>query len=251
MKRLIVVLAHPRTGSSLLMQTLRLLNLGIIGLFERRDLPQQANPKGYYEDKYILNKGLTNGTIERIERDDSEILAVKIALRGMIKSDRANQWQYLQEKHATILVPIRPPLESAVSSLVFTRQCDEVTRFKFITTFLRGYQLQYKALSKILLKEVLELLPNTFTIDYHAAQHTPEKYIQSIIDNAGLIVSKSQFKNALDNIDPELYRYNQDSFENNIKEWHRKIGSDLFYNILSTEQNPWQVINDTSLFGAD
>ncbi|MBE0650711.1 MAG: hypothetical protein IH595_07695 [Bacteroidales bacterium] len=249
MKKLIVVLAHPRTGSSLLMQTLRFLNVGILGRFEREDLPQQANPKGYYEDREILGKGLTDWAIERIEQDHNEILAVKIALTGMMRDDRSHQWQYLRKKRATILVTIRPPLESAVSRMVFTNLPDEITRFKLITTFLRNYQLQYKALSKKLLTEVTELLPKTFTINYHTAQHIPDKYIQSIIDSAGLTVSKSQVKDAINNIDPKLYRYNQDSFENNVKEWHRKIGSESYYNILSTQKNPWQIINDSPLYG--
>ena len=57
MKKLIIVLSHQRTGSSLLMQTLKHLNIGIIGEFERSDLPQKANPNGYYEDVDILSKG--------------------------------------------------------------------------------------------------------------------------------------------------------------------------------------------------
>ena len=243
MRKLIIVLAHPRTGSALLMQTLRLLNVGIIGQFERRDLPQQANPKGYYEDWDILMKGLTDQAIEIIEQNKSEMVAVKTALAGMVKDDYANQWQYLQEKRATLFVSIRPPLESAVSNLVFNSQHDEITRFREITIFLRNYQLQHKALSELLLKKVPELLPNTFTVDYHTALNNPRKYVQSIIDRAGLTVSKSQFEDALNNIDRALYRYNQEIVEDKVKKWHRKIGADSFYNILSTKKNPWQIIN--------
>ncbi len=248
MKKLIVILAHPRTGSSLLMQTLRLLNVGIIGESERKDLPLQANPKGYYEDKKILSNGLISQVIEKIEQNENEIIAVKIALKGMTEDNRANQWQYLQKKCATILVPIRPPLESALSNLVFFRKQDnEIIRFMQITTFLRNYQIHYRKLSEIFVKKIPELLPMVFTIDYSMAQNNPLEYVQRIIDMAGLIVSQSQFNDALKNIDPELYRFNQDSFEDRVKKWNQKIGTDLFYHILSTEKNPWQVINDFSI----
>ena len=243
MKRLIIVLAHPRTGSSLVMQTLKFFNVGIIGQFERNDLPQEANPKGYYEDKYILNKGLTDLVIDKIEQNEYEIVAVKIALEGMIKDDHGNQWQYLQKRRATILVPIRPPLESAVSNLVFTNTQHEIIRFMKITTFLRNYQLQHKTLSEILLTKVPELLPRTFTIDYHTSLNNPQKYVENIANRAGLTVSKSQFEAALKNIDRALYRYNQEIVEDKVKKWHRKIGADSFYNVLSTKKNPWQIIN--------
>lgn len=247
MKKLIIILAHPRTGSSLLMQTLRLLNIGIVGEPERKDLPFQANPKGYYEDKNILSNGLTSQAIEEIEQNESEIVAVKISLKGMTGDNRANQWQYLQKKYATIVVPIRPPLESALSNLVFARnRHDEIIRFRQITTFLRNYQIHYKKLSEIFVKRIPELLPDTFTIDYFMAQSDPPKYVQRIIDKAGLRVSQSQFNDALNNIDPELYRFNQHSFEDRVKKWNHKIGTDRFYDILSTEKNPWQIINDFS-----
>ena len=244
MKKLITILAHPRTGSSLLMQTLRLLNVSIIGEAERKDLPVQANPKGYYEDRNILSNGLTKQAIEKIEQNESEIVAVKISLKGMIKDDRADQWQYLQKNRATILVSIRPPLESALSKLTFFRnQPDEITRFRQVTTFLRNYQLQHKTLSEILLTKVPELLPRTFTIDYHTSLNNPQKYVENITNRAGLTVSKSQFEAALKNIDRALYRYNQEIVEDKVKKWHRKIGADSFYNILSTKKNPWQIIN--------
>ncbi len=81
MKKLIIVLAHPRTGSSLVMQTLKFLNVGIIGQFERNDLPQEANPKGYYEAKYILNKGLTDLVIEKLNKMNTKLLRLKLHLR--------------------------------------------------------------------------------------------------------------------------------------------------------------------------
>ena len=126
----------------------------------------------------------------------------------------------------------------------FKNRHDEIICFRQITTFLRNYQIHYKKRSEIFIEKIPELLPNSFTIDYSMAQRNPLEYVQRIIDMAGLIVSQSQFNGALRNIDPELYRYNQDSFEGRVKRWNSKIGTDRFYTILSTEKNPWQVIND-------
>lgn len=243
MKKLIIVLAHPRTGSSLLMQTLKLLNVAVIGQFERNDLPQHANPKGYFEDMHILSKGITEETIEKIEQSESEIVAFKIALAVMVEDKRVSHWQYLKEKQATILVPIRPPLESAVSNLVFNRNNNDLVHFRRITSFLRNYCLQYKSLSDILLSTVPQLLSNCFMINYHQALNNPQKYMQSIIDVVGLTVSESKFNDALKNIDSKLYRYNQSLLEEYVKNWNRIIGADRIYNILSTQKKPWEIIN--------
>ena len=247
MQKLIIVLAHPRTGSSLLMQTLKLLNVEIIGRFERKDLPQQANPRGYYEDCHILRKGLTDRAIEKIEKNKAGTIAVKVALRWMIEEDRLNQWQYMQAKNAVILVPIRPPLESALSRMVFRTSYDKIIRFTMITSFLRDYQLHFKALSRLLLTKVPELLPNIHIVKYSIACDNPQRYINDITDISSLIVSEVQFNNALGNIDPALYTYNQTFFEEDLLEWNRKIGADIFYDILSTQKNPWRLIDDLYL----
>ena len=168
----------------------------------------------------------------------------KIALNGMVKNSRLEHWQYLQKKRAAILVTIRPPLESAVSSLVFNRKNDELVHFKQITTYLRSYFLNYKALSEILLSKVPELMSNIFIVNYHMALNNPQKYVKRIVERAGLVVSKSQFQNAMENIDQDLYRYNQDFFEDNFKNWNRIIGADQIYNILLKQRNPWVAIND-------
>ena len=243
MKKLIIVLAHQRTGSSLLMQTLRLLGVGVIGQFERKNLPQQANPKGYYEEKDILCKGITDVTIEQINHNRDETLALKVALQNFINDNRESQWYYLKEKQATILVTIRPPLESAVSRLVFNNKQDEVSQFRWITTFLRNYRLHYQTLSKILVSRVPELIPGTYTIDYHQALNNPQKYVQGIIDKLELTVSKSQVDNAFKNIDSTLYRFKQESFNKDFIEWNQKLGADQYYDILSTQKNPWKTIN--------
>lgn len=244
MKKLIIVLAHPRTGSSMLMQTLRLLNVKVIGQFEREDLPQHANPKGYYEDKKILKKGLTLEAIDKIEKNESETLAVKIALSGMIQEDRVGQWRYMAEKGAIVFMPIRSPLEIASSRMVFKASYDNITRFVMISSFLRDYPLHLKSLAKIFLTETPELLSNIHTINHQTAYHKPSQYIQKIIDVAQLSVTEKAVSNALKNIDPSLYRYKQDSFDDELWQWYRNSGTKPFYDTLLTQENPWKIIND-------
>lgn len=247
MKKLIIVLAHPRTGSSLLMQTLRQLGIEVIGEFERSDLPREANPKGYFEDRHALNKGLTNETINKIENCNNEVVALKIALRKMVINNREDQWQYLLDKQTIILMPIRPPLESAVSNLVFNNETNEIMHFKKITTYLLNYRLEYKKLAETMLNNVPELIPNTLIVDYHLAHDNPQLYIQNIVKMIGISVTEIQFNNANSNIDPGLYRHKQQTFKENIWEWHRKIGADQIYNLLLKFNNPWKEINDLQL----
>lgn len=229
------------------MQTLRLLGAGIIGRFEREDLPHEANPRGYYEDREILGHGLTEYAISAIEAFDGDAVAVKIALDAMIQRDRIDQWRYLVEKQAIILITARHPLEIALSKQVFDAPKTGMARFVQITSFLRDYQLQFKALAEILVTRVPELLSNLHIVMHRLAYDDPQGYIEVFDEILGAGISTERKTAARRNIDPSLYRYRLDSVEDEIKEWHSRIGASSVYDALAGLKNPWPVIHAMEL----
>jgi len=241
-KQLIIVLAHPRTGSSMLMQTLRLLGVEIIGEFERKDLPQEANPRGYFEDVEILSKGLTEYAIEKIASRTGDALATKIALSQMTKSDSICQWQYLQRIQAKILIPTRNPLEIALSRQVFKCPENKINQFAQVTFFLRKYQLEFKKLAEIFITMVPGLLSNIYLIPYSLAFDDAERYVNKISAILSNDVSEEQKIAARNNIDSSLYRYRFSDFTDEEKAWHRKLGASLVYDALSVQDDPWSAI---------
>ena len=240
--QLIIVLAHPRTGSSMLMQTLSQLGVEIIGEFERKDLPQEANPRGYFEDLEVLSKGLTEYALKKIASRTGEILATKIALSHMTKNDRIHQWQYLQRIQAKILIPIRNPLEIALSRQVFRDIDNKIDRFTQATFFLRKYQLEFKELAEIFITLVPGLLSNIYLIPYSLAFDDAEKYVDKISASFSKNVSDEQKIAAQNNIDSALYRYKFSDFSADEKAWHRKLGASHIYDALSVQDDPWSTI---------
>lgn len=241
--KLVIVLAHPRTGSSLLMQTLKLLGAEVVGSLMREDLPPEANPRGYFEDKHLLSEGMTEAHIGKIELIQGECLAAKVALAGMLKSKRLDQWRYWQERGATILVPVRHPLETALSRTVFNPVKEADKRFIFITKFLWKYSREFSDLARILIEEVPLLLPNIYVVPYDWARHEPVNYIERVAAMAGIVPDAKKKVAALTNIDPSLYRYRLDDFDSEYRAWDKKIGASKTFEILLGETQPWQLLS--------
>ena len=115
MRKTIIVLAYARTGSSLMMQTLKILGIPVIGKVERPDLPQDSNPKGYYEDRAILIQGIDSHLLKK-KQVSLEGTAVKLALKKMVREERDDQWKTMERLNAGIIIPIRKPIESVISA---------------------------------------------------------------------------------------------------------------------------------------
>ena len=141
MKDLTVVLALPRTGSSLIMQTLKILGKNVIGDKYRDDLPVSANPKGYYEYKELLSQGLISRITETLG-DRLEGSAVKIAATSMLLPVRGRQWKELEKNSACMFITYRHPLEIAVSHQQFyKRELLPKENFLDILSFLYKFSL--------------------------------------------------------------------------------------------------------------
>jgi len=249
MKKKIIVLAHPRTGSSLLMQTLKILGLPVVGSFKRPDLPQEANPRGYYEDREILNKGINFNLLKK-KQINLNGAAVKLALKPMVRQERKEQWKKLEQNDAKIFITTRKPIESVLSFNTFNKS-NEKTKdfFIFVTHNMNNYIKDYKLLTEILLTQTPSLIPNIKFIDFNMAIFQAEKYARTVAGFLNMQPAEVSIKEAVNNIEPSLYRYQSDKFPDKYWDWYKKLKLDIVYDIQTKYEGMevWRRIQDLTL----
>lgn len=201
----VIVLTHPRTGSSLVMQTLRLLGVPVIGSVEHSHLPASANPKGYFEDHELLRYGLHAPALIR-QPAMLRGRAVKVALHPMVKRSSIEEWTALATSNAALLVPIRTPAEWLASSAALL--CADGTaarRSTFFHTWVRNYFLDVGYLAARAGGEGFARVA-PICIDYRQAVSDPAAYVETIATAVRLRPTSGQVAQAIANIDRGLYR---------------------------------------------
>lgn len=238
-----IVLAHPRTGSSLIMQTFAILGMPWIGSFEREDLGPEPNPQGYFEDRELLNYGFTPEVWARLRNCAGH--AAKIAFIGMVKPERNAQWQRLAAEGATLIIPFRHPLESAYSNRIFAAHGQP---FLQTTTFLFKYHRSYVALANLLTGPFRDLAERTITVPYQLHLDNPEGFVELLRKHAGLPKSPSRQAKAIANIRPELYRYRWDELPPEALSWYERMPARDVYEALCVKRGAelWEHIASLS-----
>ncbi|BBE72219.1 sulfotransferase family protein [Oharaeibacter diazotrophicus] len=244
-----IVLAHPRTGSSLLMQTLALLGMPWIGRVRRDDLGEDANPRGYYEDPEVLARGLTVGEVARVGPVDGR--AVKIGLANMTAPGRIGQWRAWEAGGARILVPFRHPLESAVSQRAFTpRMAEPRALFEAVTAFLYGHARDHAALASILTREVPALAERTTPIAYTRHLEDPAGFVEDVRRHAGLPADPARQAAAVANVEAALHRVEAAALPDEQREWYERSPARAVHERLCADARPWDGIAAAAAAGA-
>lgn len=241
MKERVFVLAHPRTGSSLLMQSFKILGLNVLGDRNRNDLPNKANPKGYFEDKAMLFKGLTEENIFKIENTKESSVVIKFSLESFLDNLSKDGLDYLKSTTPIIIIPIRRPIESALSNYVFVKDT-KFNKFAVASTFLYKYRSHYKTLSDIIVNTLPELESKIHFVDYSLPIASPTKYIDTLLGFIPDQPGQEDKTKAINNIDSELYRYNLENFEKETLDWENRLEAKLIYDILVESKHPFQDI---------
>lgn len=238
MKGACVVLAHPRTGSSLLMQTLAILGMPWVGAHHREDLPVGANPKGYLEDRRLLRDGLTPENIARFGPLDGQ--AMKLSLSFMLLPDRLEQWKALETNGACLFVPFRHPLESAVSQGCFvSRMINARDFFVEVTRFLYNYAQDYRMLAERLVRDAPGLLPRTKLLPHSLHIDDPRGFVEAVRAHAGIAVERVSMARAAVNIEDTLYRFRAAAMPDEHRSWYERLPARGVYETLRSSPRPW------------
>lgn len=200
------MLTHPRTGSSLLMQTLRLLGADVSGEAERPGLPTDANPRGYYENVPVLLHGLRAAPLAT----QPALLrgrAFKLSLSALVARRDADEWRRLRQPGIALLLPVRSPVESLRSQQVLLLKPEEQARRSLHhLASVRQQVLAYAALAQWIAAPEFQRPPPA-VIDYPLALADPAAYVARVARSAGLQPTAEQRDAAAANIDRTLHRF--------------------------------------------
>jgi len=248
----IVVLAMPRTGSSLLMQTLRLLGVPIIGERWRRDTPRSANPRGFFVDPDLLARGLHSVNRERLG-DSLWHAAWKIGHHRLVMQPEPGEWKRLVDSRATLLVPMRHPLESALSWRPLSlgqsdlAEPDGPDGFISVTRYLiRGLRLYVERqfrLAERLTEEASALADRCRFVPYELHRQ-PRLYVDLVCQNAGLTAEPELIEQAVANVTPNLYRYRASDFPDVWLRLYERLPARSVFELVSHPDvpDPWQAL---------
>lgn len=234
----IVVLTHPRTGSSLLMQTLRLLGADVCGEAERPGLPADANPRGYYEHVPVLIHGLRAAVLA----DNPTLLrgrAFKLSLAPLVGRADPEEWRFLRQPGVTLLLPIRSPTESLRSQQVLLLQPKEQARRSLHhLASVRQHVLAYSALARWVTAPDFSRPPPA-VVDYPLALADPAAYADRIARAAGLHPSDAQRAAAAANVDRTLHRFTTARVQSEQSSSRAEILEEVYQLLRRDEPDTW------------
>lgn len=218
---MITVTGVGRSGTSLMMQTLKLLGASVMGdeyLKEARTkfggVHEWANPKGFYEVPNTVLFGLQEKDIE-VVRDS----CIKLTINALISSFyRSDSLRCLVED-SKIIWCIRNPLESSVSRKTLTHKLGTSKGVQLPWNKSADAKTIYTKYSSMLafLKSNDTVKDNTIIVDYDDMIENSEREIDIIVQFTQLNPAYDKIERAIQNIDPNLRRTDASTFR-----WHKR-----------------------------
>ena len=241
---MIIILTLGRSGSSLIMQTLKHLGCNVIGRqFDSHDDPDRArrhrelNPGGYFEEPDIYYGGAKSVTFQEALRAGIDRQACKMDLRHFWDPDQANFWEDAVPLISAIIISYRHPAEQAHSEYLGSGLALEDSgaraRFLFLTEFLRTYTKAYGAVARRDAYFCPSLVPKTHLVGHHAADD-PGSYVERLQDIAQLAPDPEQIALARSNISADLVRTRATGLDEQELDWAARSGAvDVFQTLVS------------------
>lgn len=238
---MIIVLTLGRSGSSVLMQTLRKLGVEVAGrAFDVRPDPTEnaehhrLNPGGYFEEPDIYYGGTSSDTFRDCLVSTTKI-ACKMDLRHLTDPHQCENWLNAADRISSIFISYREPSEQAHSEFIAFHSPPQRTQqsmFQFTTTFLRRYSRVVDSLEQILETQLNDLAPMVSWIDFKFTSN-PAAYVDHISSAAGIEPSRQQIENARRNVDPDLHRIRRVELSANERQWAESLGANAAYRNLT------------------
>lgn len=225
-----LILFTPRTGSSLLAQTIRLLGGGILGE-PMTDCPEAANPRGYYDIPDIRNQGWTEKNIA-ICGEAWAGKTVKIMYPSLFEC--AEQWDWIRRHQPQIFVTYRHPLEQALSrrEVFRAKKNTEKNIFILVTAFLRSWSYELNRCIDMLKAEYKDHLNRVLFIDYQSHLSDPRRFCLCVAKHLRLEPDEIKIQAAVNNIDPKLYRFRFDEVAPKYTEWFDALPASALYRTI-------------------
>jgi hypothetical protein len=213
-----IVSGEPRSGTSLMMQTLGLLGLDIAGHKlsidrkgrKRTERAQYLNPKGFYEIPGVVMRGF-----DAEKLGDYKGKAIKLITPGMVRTMKDEK---VREHVNKIIFCLRHPKEIALSQRKLASAVEVAVDgdWKYFPETLPASPKRYvKAISWLVLwvQGNMDIWQNVHLSNYERMLTDPEGAIKDIIKYLEIEPTEEQIQQAIDNIDTSLYRSTKDAVE--------------------------------------
>ncbi|MCJ2187060.1 hypothetical protein [Novosphingobium beihaiensis] len=228
-----LILFQPRSGSSLLAQTLRLLGKPVLGGFNS-NCRQALNPLGFWDIPEIRDHGLT---FERREKYREELAdAVVKVLWFSTFEGGGEQWAWFSEVRPAIFITYRHPLEQALSAnAAFSReQAGTQEHFLAITHSLRNWTFGLGKVVRFVRENHPELIQRIRFVGYHEHLEDPVAFVDKVARHAGLTPDAACLRRAMENIDKTLYRFRINEVPAEYLRWYQPMPARRYFEILRT-----------------
>ncbi len=239
--RMIIVFTLSRSGSSLMMQTLKILGIEVMGSQFAPGASAEHNafnPKGFYETKNVYRNGLKS----QIFAEEKSFVnhALKLDFKNIVSQDNLDDWLEWDKKVKAIYVTTREPLEQANSTyLLFNhpriKQVGSSSdHFIFVVRFLKSYVESFLDFAELMENQLSVYKSRVHIVDYQEAITNPACYVEKIIETLFLNPVAEQINSAIENIEADLYRFRKENLPDRQQVWLEKTHAKQVYEVLST-----------------
>ncbi|MEJ2411058.1 MAG: hypothetical protein P8Y48_17590 [Novosphingobium sp.] len=230
---LCLILFQPRSGSSLLAQTLRILGKPVLGRFDS-NCRQALNPRGFWDIPEIRDHGLT---VERRVKYREELAdaVVKILLFSTFEGG-GEQWAWFSEERPAVFITYRHPLEQALSANAAFRRKQAGTQEHFvaITRSLRNWTFAIGKIVRFVRENHPDLIPQIRFVGHHEHLEDPVAFVEKLARHAGLNPDAACLRRAVENIDDTLYRFRLNEVPAEYQRWYQAMPARRYFEILRT-----------------
>lgn len=200
----------------------------------RQQLPAGAEPAGFWDIPEIRDHGLT---VERREKYREELAdaAVKVLLFSTFEGG-GEQWAWFSEVRPAIFITYRHPLEQALSANAAFRRKQVGTQEHFveITRSLRNWTFGIGKVVRFVREGHPELIPRIRFVGYHEHLEDPGAFVDKIAGHAGLSPDAASLRQAVENIDHTLYRFQINEVPAQYLRWYQAMPARRYFEILRT-----------------
>ncbi|WP_323800821.1 hypothetical protein [Parasphingorhabdus sp.] len=228
-----------RSGSSLLMQILKKLDITVVGQkFDVKGDPlsqqihEKLNPKGYFEKPEIFHGGPSSIEFQELVKNSGPDIACKMDVRHFVDEKQLPFWIDAAEDISSILLSYRVPSEQARSEYLgdavsIQHNC-QTHEFTFMTRFLRDYVETYGSFDSVLSNRLRMLASKVDYVAYSDALN-PETYVKRLCSILKRQPSPEQLSSAILNISPDLFRIKDSDLSEEERNWAVQLGAEKVY----------------------
>jgi len=175
--------------------------------------------------------------------------AYKLGLKRLTDSPAREDWKWMVGARARLLVPLRHPLESALSEHALFHSAHRsrpaeangilgpALTVRYLVRYMGMYALAFFRLAEMLTGEAASLADRCRLVPY-TLHGRPQRYVETVCGRAGLTPDPDRIERAVGNIAPGLYRYREGTLPAVYRKIYDRSSARPVFEALSRHDGP-------------